>query len=205
MAPRRLTKLTSEAGDAKPLVKSEFPTAVSPLDKDGEPLLVSALLLSLMDIASLSSAGSLSSLSGEASLSSLSIKLLSTNSVVEVWLSLKVKLLLLWSISIAEVLLVSEKVLEVELVCVVVIVLVIELLVELVVESDFVSLLVWLVVVAVDVWVSVELVILLVKVHDCDMTDVEVVEVASLCHKQIHKKIGKKRHWVTACRDFLSH
>ena len=48
--------------------------------------------------------------------------------------------------------------------------------------------------VAVDVWVSVELVILLVKVHDCDMTDVEVVEVASLCHKQIHKKIGKKRH-----------
>lgn len=84
MAPRRLTKLTSEAGDAKPLVKSEFPTAVSPLDKDGEPLLVSALLLSLMDIASLSSAGSLSSLSGEASLSSLSIKLLSTNSVVEV-------------------------------------------------------------------------------------------------------------------------
>lgn len=36
----------------------------------------------------------------------------------------------------------SEKVLEVELVCVVVIVLVIELLVELVVESDFVSLLV---------------------------------------------------------------
>ena len=47
----------------------------------------------------------------------------------------------------------------------------------------------------VDVWVSVELVILLVKVHDCDvvvMTDVEVVEVASLCHKQIHK-IGKKR------------
>lgn len=55
---------------------------------------------------------------------------------------MKVKLLLLWSISIAEVLLVSEKVLEVELVCVVVIVLVIELLVELVVESDFVSLLV---------------------------------------------------------------
>lgn len=36
----------------------------------------------------------------------------------------------------------SEKVLEVELVCVVVTVLVIELLVELVVESDFVSLLV---------------------------------------------------------------
>lgn len=36
----------------------------------------------------------------------------------------------------------SEKVLEVELVCGVVIVLVIELLVELVVESDFVSLLV---------------------------------------------------------------
>lgn len=38
--------------------------------------------------------------------------------------------------------------------------------------------------VAVDVWV-VELVILLVKVHDCDvvvMTDVEVVEVASLSH-----------------------
>lgn len=72
---------------------------------------------------------------------------------------------------------VSEKVLEVELVSVVVTVLVIELLVELVV-SDFVPL---VVVVAVDVCVTVELAVLLVKVHDCDvvvMTDVEVVEVA---------------------------
>ena len=49
--------------------------------------------------------------------------------------------------------------------------------------------------VAVDVLVRVELVVLLVKVQDCDvvvMTDVEVVEVASLCHKQIHK-IGRKQ------------
>lgn len=183
-------------------VKSELHSSLvaSPLDNvdgDGEPSLVAAtiLLWSLMDIADIAwpssfTTVSLSSLwSGEASLSSLSIKLHGINSVVEVWLSLKVRLLVLTN-SIPEVLVLVEELVVVRVVVIVVTELVELELVDSVVVSLTVLVLVLLVVLVVEVSVvevTVWVVELLVKVHDWDVVvetdtvEVDVVEVAWVC------------------------
>lgn len=183
-------------------VKSELHSSLvaSPLDNvdgDGEPSLVAAttLLWSLMDIADIAwlssfTTVSLSSLwSGEASLSSLSIKLHGINSVVEVWLSLKVRLLVLTN-SISEVLVLVEELVVVRVVVIVVTELVELELVDSVVVSLTVLVLVLLVVLVVEVSVvevTVWVVELLVKVHDWDVVvetdtvEVDVVEVAWVC------------------------
>ena len=213
-------------------VKSELHSSLvaSPLDNvdgDAEPSLVAAttLLWSLMDIADIAwlssfTTVSLSSLwSGEASLSSLSIKLHGINSVVEVWLSLKVRLLVLTN-SISEVLVLVEELVVVRVVVIVVTELVELELVDSVVVSLTVLVLVLLVVLVVEVSVvevTVWVVELLVKVHDWDVvvetdTEVDVVEVAWVCgvshcyictrEKYVHTMhITKIECWICMHRD----